>query len=158
MGKQGARVSTKEARAHINRLMDMGATIPAIAKAAGLAHSTVCNVFYYRAKCAQSTADLILGTTITDTLPHIVNVPLGGLVERLRQAQALGWSQHVIAREVGVPQTTIYRCAHGETKRVGVGVARKIDRYLRKIDGLEGPSGRTRAEAIRKNWDQYLSA
>ena len=158
MGKQGTRVSTREARAHINHLMDMGATIPAIAKAAGVAHSTVFNVARYRAKCAQSTADLILGVTITDTLPHITVVDLGGLAVRLREAQARGWSQHVIAREVGVAQTTIYRCVNGSTKRLDVGVAKKVDRFLRKIDGLEGPSGRARAEAIRKQWDQHLSA
>lgn len=158
MGKQGTRVSTREARAHINHLVELGASLPAIAKAAGLAESTVANVLRYQAKCFRVTEQLILGVTFADTVPHIVNVPLGGLVERLRQAQARGWSQHVIAREVGVPQTMIYRCAHGETKRVGVGAAKKIDRFLRKIDGLEGPSGRSRAEAIRKNWDQYLSA
>lgn len=158
MGKQGARVSTKEARAHINHLVELGASLPAIAKAAGVALSTVCNVSRYRAKCAQSTADLILGTTITDTLPHITVVDLGGLAVRLREAQARGWSQHVIAREVGVTQTTIYRCMNGSTKRLDVGVAKKIDRFLRKIDGIQGPSGRARAEAVRKNWDQYLSA
>ena len=158
MGKQGTRVSTKEARDHINRLVELGASLPAIAKAAGVALSTVCNVARYRDKCALVTEQLILSVTLGDTVPHIVNVPLGDLTYRLREAQARGWSQHVIAREVGVAQTMIYRCAHGETKRVGVGVAKKIDRFLRKIDGLEGPSGRSRAEAVRKNWDQYLSA
>ena len=158
MGKQGTRVSTKEARAHINRLVELGANLPAIAKAAGLAHSTVCNVARYRDKCAQSTSALILGTTITDTLPHITVVDLGGLEVRLREAQARGWSQHVIAREVGVAQTMIYRCMNSSTKRLDVGIARKIDRFLRKIDGLQGPSGRARAEAVRKSWDQYLSA
>lgn len=37
-------------------------------------------------------------------------------------------------------------------------MAKKVDRILRRIDGLEGPFGRARAEAVWKQWDQYLSA
>ena len=102
--------------------------------------------------------ELILKTTFADVWPHMGTVPLGDIVNRLREAQARGWSQRVIASEVGVSHYAVQRWANGRTARVRVDVAKKVDRFLRKIDGLEGPSGRSRADAKRKNWDQYLSA
>lgn len=156
MQKTGARVSTQAARAHINKLRAHGATTESIAKGAGLAFSTVSNIASGRQlMCAGATSELILGTTMRDCVHHVETVPVGDLVDRLRVAHARGWSQRVIGEAAGVSKTTIWRISHGVVERTLVDVAVKLDRFLRKIDGIDGPSGRARSEARKHGWDQY---
>jgi plasmid maintenance system antidote protein VapI len=148
-----------EARDHVRRLRQDGATYRGIATAAGVAPTTVHDLVSGHRRTNSGTVAAILSVT-SQTVPR-ARIDAGGTRLRLRALHVMGHGSARIARAVGAREMTIRKLVSGNARTISPQLRDRIvavyDAWWDKRAPERTPAQRGAATAARKraiagNW------
>lgn len=113
-------VRRESARAHVTSLLEQGATYRSIARATGLAPTTVRSIAAGRCRPQDSTAAAVLAVTTASA--GGARTDAGGTRLRLRALHVMGHNSARISRAVGVSHRTIRKLVRGDSATVSTRV------------------------------------
>lgn len=138
---------------HIARLRDAGASLQAIATAAGCSQGTVLRIEHGAPTVFASVAAGILA--VKPLRPS--KVPPVGAARRLGALFALGWPLTAISAETGLARTHVSTIANGRRAAIATATDEAVRAAYERLSGRPGPSGYSRAWAARRGWAPPLA-
>ncbi|MEW1933084.1 helix-turn-helix domain-containing protein [Rhodococcus sp. NPDC079359] len=157
-------IDAAPARAHVEALLSTGLGARRIAELAGVERKTIRCLILGRPDrgtgpnkaVRRLTADRILSialpTNAWRTAAPGTRVASTGTVRRLRALVAIGWTQEMVAAEIGIHPTGITRLTAGQATHCTARRAREVAEIFARRHMQVGPSEISRKRARQKGW------
>lgn len=162
-------VDSGPARAHVEALRAAGVSVRQVAVLAGVSRTRIVVLVngiphLGRGPSKQVRRDLaekVLAILVPTAALHRsmrgnASVPSVGTVRRLQALVAGGWTQALIAGELGIAPSDVGRLCR-EGVRVSAKTAQRVEDLHRRWEMMPGPSDRARARAARLGWVPALA-
>ena len=145
-------------RAHVQQLVDQGATPNAVARAAGVTRSQVQRLLFGNPHkesgvvefLMPKTALALMEVTLTDALAELGFVPAVGTHRRIQALAARGYTKAEIGLAMGVSDSAVFNLMARDT--LTLGVAEKVKVAYEKLCMGSGSSETMRWRALREGW------
>jgi hypothetical protein len=139
---------------HIAALRATGASLQAIAAAAGCSQATVLRIEHGAQALFASTAAAILAVAVP---PPPLKVPAIGAARRVQALFAAGYPLAVIAQRTGLAGTHLSGIANGHKPVIARSTHDAVCAAYDVLSGKPGPSAYSRAWAARRGWAPPLA-
>lgn len=151
-------VPAEQATAHVQRLIQMGHTAIAIARATGVSQTMMHRIVHGKPKTIHRLIhNQIMNVTHDAVEQHERRVDATSVRRHVQHLFWMGWSAPMIAEVAGLYQERVHALASGRDGRVDRSVAEQLMYAFRQLWDVEGPSVRSKNLARRYGWVSILA-
>lgn len=146
-------VPADQAHQHVRRLIDLGHTAIAVARAAGVSQAMMHRIAHGKPKTVHRLIhNQIMGVTHDTVEQHERRVDATSVRRHVQHLFWMGWSAPMIAETCGLYQERVHAIASGRDRRVDRQVADQLMYAYRQLWDVDGPSVRSKNVARRYGW------